>query len=96
MTTTTTEKTVTDTFDAAQQSAEQIRQFGERATDAGRALGRLTLDTYEQAVATLIDFEKQAADAAPADWMKAAISAHASFVQEMNAAYVRTLHSVLD
>ena len=36
------------------------------------------------------------ADAAPADWIKTAISAHASFVADVNAAYVGAVRSVLN
>jgi hypothetical protein len=84
-----------DTFATAQQATDQVRQFGERATDAGKAFGQLALDTYEQAVATLIDLEHKAADAVPVEWVKSAINAHASFVEDTSAAYVRVARSVL-
>jgi hypothetical protein len=43
-----------------------------------------------------VDFEKAAADAAPADWIKTAIGAHASFVQDVNAAYVGAVRTLLN
>jgi hypothetical protein len=41
-------------------------------------LGRLLFDTYEQAVPTVVAFERTAADAAPIDWITVAINTHAS------------------
>jgi hypothetical protein len=90
------EKAATDTFAAAQQATDQVRQFGERATGTGRALGQLALDTYEQAVSSFVELEQKAAEAAPVDWVKAAITAHASFVEDMNAAYVRAARAVIE
>ena len=84
-----------DTFATAQQATDQVRQFGERTADAGRAFGQLALDTYEQAVATFIELEQKAAEAAPVEWVKTAIHAHASFVEDASAAYVRAARSVL-
>jgi hypothetical protein len=91
-----TETVRDETFAAAQQATDQVRQFGERATGAGRAFGQLALDTYEQAVNTYIEFEQKAAEAAPFDWAKAALSAHASFIGELNGAYVKAARAVLD
>jgi hypothetical protein len=51
-------------------------------------LGRLLFDTYEQAV---VAFERTAADAAPIDWITAAINTRASLVQEINGAYLRAM-----
>ena len=90
-----TETVRNETFAAAQQATEQVREFGERATGAGRAFGQLALDTYEQAVNTYVEFEQKAAEVAPFDWAKAALAAHASFVEEINSAYLRAARSVL-
>jgi hypothetical protein len=90
------EKAATDSFAAAEQATDQVRQFGERAQGAGREFSKLALDTYEQAVATFVELEQKAAETAPVDWVKAALTAHASFVEDMNAAYVRAARSVID
>jgi hypothetical protein len=90
----------TETFDAANQATErateQLRQFGEQAAAAGRGFGQLALSTYEQAVASVIDFERKAAEAAPVEWVKSAIDAHASFVTDINDAYVKAVRVALD
>src|SRR3712207_2051167 len=92
----TTETVGNEAYAAAQNATDQAREIGERATGAGRAFGQLALDTYEQAVNTYVEFEQKAAEAVPFDWAKAAISAHASFVGEINGAYVRAARAVLE
>ena len=79
------------TFDAG-----QVREYGERATETSRAFGRQAIDAYEQVVKSAVDVERAAADAAPVDWVKTAISAHASFVADVNAAYVGAVRSILN
>jgi hypothetical protein len=74
---------------------EQVREYGERATETSKVFGRQAIDAYEQVVKSAVDFEKATADAAPADWIKTAIGAHASFVQDVNAAYVGAVRTLL-
>ena len=81
--------------DAPFAAGEQVREYGERATESTKAIGRQAIDAYEQVVKSAVDFEKAAADAAPADWIKTAIGAHASFVQDVNAAYVSAARTLL-
>jgi hypothetical protein len=85
----------TNAFATAEKATEQVREFGERAAGTGKAFGQLALDTYEQAVNTIIEFEHKAAEAAPVDWVKTAIGAHASFVGDLSGAYVKAARSVL-
>jgi hypothetical protein len=83
------------TTDTAFAGTEQVREYGEKATETTRAFGRQALEAYEQVVKSTVDFERAAADAAPADWIKTAIGAHASFVADVNAAYVGAVRSIL-
>ena len=76
-------------------AGEQVREYGERATETSKVFGRQAVDAYEQVVKSAVDFEKAAADAAPADWIKTAIGAHASFVQDVNNAYVSAARTLL-
>jgi hypothetical protein len=81
--------------DATFAATEQVREYGERATETSRAFGRQAIDAYEQVVKSAVEFERATADAAPADWIKSAIGAHATFVADVNAAYVGAIRSVL-
>ena len=83
------------TTDATFAATEQVREYGERATETSKAFGRQAIDAYEQVVKSAVDFERAAADAAPADWIKTAIGAHATFVADVNAAYVGAVRNIL-
>ena len=83
------------TTDAAFAATDQAREYTERATETTRAFGRQAIDAYEQVVKSAVEFERAAADAAPADWIKTAIGAHAAFVADVNAAYLGAVRSVL-
>ena len=89
-----------DAFAAATQVTEratkQAREFGEQAAETSRGLGRQALDVYEQAVASYLDFEQKAADAAPADWMKTAIGTHVKFIKDVTDAYVKAVRLALN
>jgi hypothetical protein len=81
--------------DAPFATGEQVREYGERATETSKVFGRQAIEAYEQVVKSAVQFEKAAADAAPAEWVKTAIGAHASFVQDVNAAYVSAARTLL-
>ena len=83
------------TTDSTFAGTEQVREYGERATESTRAFGRQAIEAYEQIVKSAVDFERAAADAAPADLIKTAIGAHATFVADVNAAYLGAVRSVL-
>jgi hypothetical protein len=85
-----------DAYQAADQAAQQAREIGERFTGAGRVFGQLALDSYERGVATVVDLERKAADTAQVEWVRNAVGAHATFVQDLNAAYLKAARSVLD
>jgi len=85
-----------DAFAAANEAAQHVREFGERANQTGRAFGQLAFDAYEKAVASVVEFENKAAEAAPVDWVKTAVGAHAALLQDVNAAYVKAARVVLD
>jgi hypothetical protein len=82
--------------DATFAAGEQVREYGERATETSRVIGRQAIDAYERFVQSAVEFERTAADAAPTDWIKTAIGAHASFVADVNAAYVGAVRSLLN
>src|SRR5918911_1035278 len=84
-----TEHAAQQTREFTEQAAHQTRELTAQAVDSGRAFGRMALDTYEQAVNTFVEYERKAAEAAPVEWVKTAVGAHASFVHDVNAAYVR-------
>ncbi len=81
---------------AGERATQQVREFGEQAAASGRSFTHLALDTYEQAMASVVEFEEKAAEAAPVDWAKSAIGAHAAFVKDIAEAYVRAARTALN
>jgi F0F1-type ATP synthase membrane subunit b/b' len=79
-----------------EQATQQTRELTEQVVGTSRAYGHMALDTYEQAVNSFVEFEQRAADAAPVDWVKTAIGAHAAFVKDVADAYVKAARNVID
>jgi hypothetical protein len=80
---------------ATERASQQIREFSEQAVAATRGFASQALDTYEQAVAGVIEFELKAAEAAPIDWVKTAIDAHVALIKDVNEAYVKAARGAL-
>jgi hypothetical protein len=74
---------------------EQVQKSTEQVFGTGKELGRKALDAYEQAINDVVEFEQRAAEAAPVDWMKTTLGAHATFVRDVNAAYVKAAREAL-
>jgi hypothetical protein len=87
--------TPVDAFATASQATDQLREIADKANGASRAYGHLALDTYEKAIANLVEYEQQAAETAQVDWVRNAVGAHAKFVEDVNAAYVKAAREVL-
>jgi hypothetical protein len=81
--------------EATRAAGEQFRQLGDQATGTGRAFGHLMVDSYEQALHTYVEIERKAAQAVPVEWIGTALSAQASFVENLGTAYVKAARSVL-
>jgi hypothetical protein len=92
----TTTRPGAEAFAAAEEATRRTREFGAQATRAGQAFGQLALDNYERGVATFVEFEQKAAEATPVGWIKTAVSAHATLVQDVNAAYLKAARAALD
>jgi hypothetical protein len=53
------------------------------------------LHTYEQFVASFVEFEHKAAENARSDRAKAALNLHATFVEDLTAVYMRTVRAAM-
>lgn len=90
----TTKKTEIPTvdFDAA---AERIRTLNEQVIDQAKKQGNASLDAWEKALQTVVDFEKKAADASQLDFVKALTDAHVNFVSSTSEAYLKAAREML-
>ena len=80
---------------AGEATTERIRALNERIIESAKAAGQASLDAYEKALQSLVDFEQKAATASQLEWVSAVASAHAKFVQDLSAAYVTAAREAL-
>jgi hypothetical protein len=80
---------------AYEETAKRIRDLNERLIDSSKAAGLTTLDSYEKALKSLLDFEQKVAGASQLDWVSAIASTYAMFVQDVSAAYTKAARDLL-
>ena len=76
-------------------AAQRIRALTEQFIEAAKKAGNVSLDTYENSLRSLVDFEERAAGASQLDWVSSIAAAHAKFVQDVSAAYVSAAREML-
>ncbi len=62
---------------------------------SAKQAGTVSLDAYEKALQSLVDFEQKAAGATQLDWVSAVANAHARFISEVSGAYVNASRELL-
>jgi len=84
------EKTLTDGIGSVATSFEEnlgrVQSLNETFLDAAKLSGNLTLDTYDKALTSVLDYNRSMASAAKFDWVTALVDAQASLVQGLSAA----------
>ena len=78
-----------------EEAAERIRVLNERLITSAKAAGSTTLDAYEKALKSLVDFEEKVAGASQLEWVSALAKSHATFVQDISAAYTKAARDLL-
>jgi hypothetical protein len=78
-----------------EEAADRIRQLNERLIEGSKAAGNTTLDAYEKALKSLVDFEEKVAGASQLEWVSALAQTHASFVRDVSAAYTKAARELL-
>jgi hypothetical protein len=91
----TSSKDTTIGFGALDDTISRIRELNEKLVQLAKQQGRVTLDTYEKALQSLIDFELAAASASQFDWVSALANTHAKFVQDITGSYLRLANEAL-
>src|SRR6478752_3425211 len=76
--------TPTSAFDmpSAEDATERIRELNERLIKSSKSAGLVTLDAYEKALQSLVDFEEKVASASQLDWVSALANTHAKFIAD--------------
>lgn len=77
-------------------ATQRIRDLNERLMESSKSAGLVTLDAYEKALQSLVDFEDQVASATQLGWVSALANTHAKFIGDLSASYTKAAHEVLD
>src|SRR3981081_3381122 len=89
--------TPTPSFDlpSAAEATQRIRDLNERLIESSKTAGLVTLDAYEKALQSLVDFEEKVASATQLDWVSALATTHAKFITDVSAAYTNATRDLL-
>lgn len=72
-----------------EEAAGRIRALNERLIESSKAAGNTTLDAYEKALKSMVDFEEKVAGASHLEWVSALAQTHTSFVHDVSTAYTK-------
>jgi len=93
-TTTNDSKPVFD-LPSAEEATKRIQDLNERLIESSKSAGNVTLDGYEKALQSLVDFEQKAASASQLDWISALATTHAKFVADLTSSYTAAARQLL-
>lgn len=74
---------------ALEEAVGRIREMNERLVESSKSAGRTSLDAYENALQSMLDFQTQIAGGSQLDWVSALATAHAQYIKDVSAAYVK-------
>jgi pantothenate kinase type III len=84
-----------DFTDGFGEAAERYRAINEKLVETCKKTANAAIDSYEQTVASYVDFTQQLAQATQLEWLSTVVKAQNDFVTEVNAAYVSAARDVL-
>ena len=76
-----------------QATITRIRELNDAIISAAETAGQSYLDSYEQFLSELADFQKQVSGANPIGWVTALASAQARYVQQISSAFASAARS---
>lgn len=76
-----------------EQTVERTREVQERLLASAKSAAEVSLDSYEKAIQSVVEFELRAAEKSP--WGSALISTHASFLKDMTSLYTNAAREML-
>jgi|HubBroStandDraft_3_1064219.scaffolds.fasta_scaffold01081_3 hypothetical protein len=80
---------------AVEETANRIRELNEKLIQLAKESGQSSLDTYEKALQSLVDFEKSVASRSQLDWVTGLANTHAKFVQDLTGFYIKAAREAL-
>lgn len=76
-------------------AADRIRNLNEQVIEGAKKQGNASLDAWEKALQSVVDFEKKAADASQLEFVKALTDAHVNFLTTASDAYLKATRELL-
>ena len=80
---------------AFEETANRIRELNEKLIQLAKESGQSSLDTYEKALQSLVDFEKSVANRSRLDRVTGLANTHAKFVQDLTGFYIKAAREAL-
>jgi hypothetical protein len=78
-----------------EETTQRIRDLNERLIESTKSAGLVTLDAYETALQSMVDFEEKVASATQLDWVSALATTHAKFIGDVSASYTKAARELL-
>ena len=93
----TQEKTTYPGFDLSyfEAAADRIRELNETLIQSTKSTGRASLDAYEKALQSLVDFEQKVGQSSELEWVSAVATTHAQFIKDVSKAYTQAARELL-
>ncbi|MEB3022132.1 hypothetical protein [[Mycobacterium] crassicus] len=95
---TTTSKTAKSTAldaGAVEEGVARIRDLNETLIDSAKQAGQASLDAYEHALQSLVDFQSKIAGDSQIEWVSTLANMQAKFVQDISGFYVNAMRDIL-
>jgi hypothetical protein len=78
-----------------EETTQRIRDLNERLIESTKSAGLVTLDAYENALKSMVEFEEKVASASQLDWVSALATTHAKFIGDISASYTKAARELL-
>lgn len=78
-----------------EEATESIKDLNEKWMESSKNAGLVTLDAYEKAVTSVVDFEKKVASDSDLEWVSALAATHAKALADMTSSYTMAVRDLL-
>ncbi len=76
-------------------ATDSIKDLNEKWMESSKHAGLLTLDAYEKAMSSIVDFEKKVASDSDMEWVSALATTHAKAISDMTSFYTTAVRDLL-
>ncbi len=80
---------------AFEEAAARVKDLNDKLLASAKSAGSVSLDAYEKALASMIDFSEKAAQMTGLEWVVTAAHTQTTLVKEVNEAMAKTARQML-